>query len=263
MKVSIITINYNNALGLENTIRSVVDQTCNDYEYIIIDGNSTDGSVDVIKKYSDKITYWVSEPDSGIYNAMNKGIKKASGDYLLFLNSGDIIKPTVDLCTCVKKLSGEEDLVIFNLEINDLQKTYTNKYNVELDFSFFIDNALPHQSTFIKRSRLTVYGGYNESLKIASDWTFFIDAICKLNCSYKYVDSDLSIFYFDGISSLEENRNLSLKERELHIQNNYRPYLQLYREWREQKNELHKLRMSRSIGWLKKLGFIKWFNTYK
>ena len=89
MKFSIITINYNNCEGLRRTIESVVNQTCHDFEYIIIDGGSTDGSVDVIKQYADQIDYWVSEPDKGIYNAMNKGVAVAKGEYCLFLNSGD------------------------------------------------------------------------------------------------------------------------------------------------------------------------------
>ena len=88
MKYSIITINYNNRDGLEMTINSVLGQSYQDLEYIIIDGGSTDGSVEVIKKYESRIDYWVSEPDKGVYNAMNKGIGKASGDYLNFMNSG-------------------------------------------------------------------------------------------------------------------------------------------------------------------------------
>ena len=89
-KYSIITINYNNADGLRRTIESVVSQTFDDYEYVIIDGGSTDGSVDVIKEYENKISYWVSEKDGGIYNAMNKGVKASNGEYLIFMNSGDV-----------------------------------------------------------------------------------------------------------------------------------------------------------------------------
>ncbi len=89
MKLSIITINKNNAYGLRKTIQSVINQTYSNIEYIIIDGASTDGSIDVIKKFEDKIDWWASEPDTGIYNAMNKGIKIATGDYCQFLNSGD------------------------------------------------------------------------------------------------------------------------------------------------------------------------------
>ena len=87
MKLSIITVNRNNKDGLEKTIRSVIRQTSHDYEYIIIDGASTDGSPEIIRNYEENITYWISEPDTGIYNAMNKGIRKAQGDYCLFLNS--------------------------------------------------------------------------------------------------------------------------------------------------------------------------------
>ena len=90
MKFTVITINYNNVEGLRQTILSVVGQTCDDFEYVIIDGGSTDGSVGVIKEYEDKITHWVSEKDGGIYNAMNKGVKVAHGEYLIFMNSGDI-----------------------------------------------------------------------------------------------------------------------------------------------------------------------------
>jgi glycosyltransferase involved in cell wall biosynthesis len=91
VKLSIITINKDNARGLEKTIQSVMGQTYNDFEYIVIDGASSDDSVDIIKRYADRMTYWVSEPDTGIYNAMNKGIRKAQGEYCLFLNSGDVL----------------------------------------------------------------------------------------------------------------------------------------------------------------------------
>ena len=94
MKLSIITINYNNCDGLRKTIESVIAQTTRDFEYIVIDGGSTDGSVDVIKEYADYIDYWVSEPDKGIYNAMNKGTRAAHGDFLLFLNSSFIRSST-------------------------------------------------------------------------------------------------------------------------------------------------------------------------
>lgn len=89
MKFSIITINYNNCEGLEKTIQSVIEQSYKGYEYIVIDGGSTDGSIDIIKKYEPSITFWVSEKDSGIYNAMNKGIRHSTGEYLNFMNSGD------------------------------------------------------------------------------------------------------------------------------------------------------------------------------
>src|SRR4051812_22804100 len=90
-RLSIITINYNNVSGLRKTVESVVNQTSQDFEYIVIDGGSTDGSVDVLKQYAKKIKYWISEPDKGIYNAQNKGILKATGEYCHFINSGDYL----------------------------------------------------------------------------------------------------------------------------------------------------------------------------
>ena len=107
MKISIITINYNNAVGLEKTLQSVFNQTCADYEYIVIDGGSADDSKNIIVDKRDKFSYWCSEKDSGIYNAMNKGIRKAAGEYLLFLNSGDCFHDTTVLADMYPSLSGE------------------------------------------------------------------------------------------------------------------------------------------------------------
>src|SRR5258706_1204581 len=105
MKISIITINLNNKDGLANTIQSVIGQSCDDYEYIVIDGASVDGSVEVINKYRDRIDYWVSEKDSGIYQAMNKGIKASSGDYLWFLNSGDSLVNEDVVGDCAERIA--------------------------------------------------------------------------------------------------------------------------------------------------------------
>jgi len=188
MKLSIVTINIDNVKGLRKTIESVVSQTFTDYEYIVIDGASTDGSVDVIKQYENQITYWVSEPDTGIYNAMNKGILKASGEYLLFLNSGDW------LCTkfVLSQILGndyKEDMLIGNkycasstkripwhITIHHENKKDNLVYGMDLIF-----DSLPHQASFIKKSLFTKYGLYDESLQLVSDWKFTIDTIINHN----------------------------------------------------------------------------------
>ncbi|HMK06596.1 MAG TPA: glycosyltransferase, partial [Flavobacterium sp.] len=113
-KISIITINYNESEGLKKTIESVISQTFRDYEFIVIDGNSSDGSKDVIAQYNDKITYALSEPDSGIYNAMNKGIRAAKGDYVFFLNSGDRFLETHTLEKSDQLIDGKYDICYGN-----------------------------------------------------------------------------------------------------------------------------------------------------
>ena len=114
MKISIITVNYNDKDGLEKTIKSVLNQENTVFEYLVIDGNSADGSKDVIEKYKDKIDYWVSEPDSGIYNAMNKGILAATGDYLLFLNSGDWLYENDSIANVDKLILESKDIYFGN-----------------------------------------------------------------------------------------------------------------------------------------------------
>ena len=183
MKYSIITINYNNRDGLERTIQSVINQTCQDFEYIIIDGGSTDGSVDVIKKYADRIDYWVSEPDKGIYNAMNKGILQAHGEYLNFMNSGDcfyndeVLDNLLFICN--------NDIFIGRV-CNVDEKGNIISYNIEAKqvtmFHFFL-STLPHQGCFIRKELFDNHL-YDEKLKIVADWKFFMECIVSQNCTY-------------------------------------------------------------------------------
>ena len=155
MKFSIITINYNNKDGLERTVKSVISQTFQDFEYIIIDGGSTDGSVDVIKKFADRIDYWVSEPDKGVYNAMNKGIQQAHGDYLNFMNSGDCYYDKYRL-EKIMKYNLEADFVIgrdFHEDsING--SSFTSIHPLLPNSFYFYISTLPHQSAFIKKEML-------------------------------------------------------------------------------------------------------------
>ena len=107
MKLSIITINYNNCEGLRETILSVVEQTCKQFEWIIVDGGSQDGSVALLEQYRSYFSYWCSETDKGIYNAMNKGLQHAHGDYCLFLNSGDRLTNNRIIEQVMHELSGD------------------------------------------------------------------------------------------------------------------------------------------------------------
>ena len=212
MKISIITINLNNKDGLKKTIESVINQTVYDkVEYIIIDGGSTDGSIDVIKENLDKFSFWVSEKDNGIYNAMNKGIKVSTGDYLLFLNSGDYLKENNVLEKALPYL--EYDVVYGNeWKVNERYKgPYEAKYPDKLDEGFFRRTSLPHQSTFI-RAELFKENPYSETFKIISDWKFFIEAF-RCGKTYKHMPFIVSVYDCSGFSC----QHLDLMQQEKNI----------------------------------------------
>lgn len=212
-KLSIITINLNNAAGLEKTICSVINQTYSDFEYIVIDGGSTDGSVDVIKKYAEKISYWVSEPDAGIYNAINKGIRKACGDYCQVLNSGDwlvapdvterMLKSMPDCAVCYG------NMVTVQKGTLKIDKGFEGKPITLLDM--FCD-TVNHSPAYIRRDLFDKYGLYDERLKIVSDWKFWLIAIGLNNESVAYRDVNVAQFDMNGVSNL--NPDLIRKERQ-------------------------------------------------
>lgn len=212
LKVSIITVVFNNIQGIEKTILSVLSQKNKEWEYIVIDGNSTDGTVDIIKKYAHKIDYWISEPDKGIYEAMNKGIRKASGKYVMFLNSGDDF---ADDDTVNKILNSAEDYdIVYNdLNIVMKNKSFIKKYPPKLTFKYFTHDTISHPATLIKRELFNKIGFYDDSLKIVADWKWFLIALCKHNAKYKYTGIVAANFNFDGISSVDANKALLISER--------------------------------------------------
>lgn len=199
-KISIITINYNDAIGLEKTIVSVLNQTHLDFEFIVIDGNSIDGSKAIIEKHKDKLTYWVSEPDKGIYNAMNKGIAKATGDYLLFMNSGDVlVDDTNILINCSEKLI--EDIVAFDCFLEKDDKITGRRTHLEQPTLFYVYKyGFKHQSTFIKRNLFEKVGLYNENFKIAGDYEFWIRCFLEPTTTSRSHTIPIAVFQLNGIS---------------------------------------------------------------
>jgi glycosyltransferase involved in cell wall biosynthesis len=221
-KLSIITINYNNKIGLEKTIKSVVNQTYKNFEYLIIDGESTDGSKEVIEVNSQNIDYWISEKDSGVYNAMNKGIKIAKGEYLLFLNSGDFLIDESVLQKIIIELKNDVSIYYGNILYSKNETpTFLNTPPSELSFSFFLQYSLPHPASFIKKKLFEKYFYYNETLKIVSDWEFFIFCICKQNESYKHIDILVSNFDNSGISSNLSNTQTIFNEKEFVLKKHF------------------------------------------
>lgn len=219
MALSIITINRNNAAGLEKTMNSVLSQSYSDFEYVVVDGASTDNSVDVIRRFSiqfgDRLK-WVSEPDKGIYNAMNKGIRMASGDYVEFLNSGDclVAEDVVLKMFTVLDKEGYPSILYGNMLKNLPDGTILkDKCFAGQDITFlgFYTGSLNHSPAYIDRSLFDKYGLYDENLKIVSDWKWYLQAIIFGGEKPMYTDVDVTLFDMNGIS--ETNKDLDKKER--------------------------------------------------
>lgn len=208
MRYSIITINYNNKEGLAHTIKSITNQTFRDFEYIIIDGGSTDGSVDIIQQNADHINYWVSEKDMGVYNAMNKGLAQAHGNYLIFMNSGDCFHtPEV-----LKLMSDYQEDIICGKVFKGNTTIPSGHHKPTITLVDLMRGSLPHQAMFIRR-KLMLKHPYDENYKILSDWKFCIQAIVFDNCTFR--NSDVIVADYD-ISGISTNSNgLLAKEREI------------------------------------------------
>lgn len=243
MKLSIITINYNNAEGLQMTMESVLKQTYRDIEYIVVDGASTDGSVEVIREMSrDKSLndgmslIWTSEPDKGIYNAMNKGLCKATGDYVQILNSGDILAAadvTERMVAALQRVNSEERIVNSGgvpILYGNMLKSYDMKTIINRDtcgnglytpksFLYFYKGTLNHDCAYIRRDLFDKYGLYNEQMKICSDWEWYVRAIVLGGEKPVYTNIDVTIFDMNGVSeSKGKNADLIKKERREYLE---------------------------------------------
>ena len=207
MKASIITINKNNVEGLRRTITSVIEQSFNDFEYIIIDGNSSDSSVSIINellsKHSSFPASWISEDDSGIYNAMNKGINMSQGDYLLFLNSGDVL---VDK-DCLQRVFDhpfDTDIITTRCNVVDNgQVIWTSPHITRITLDTLYSVGIPHQSTFIKKALFNRFGMYREDFRYNSDIAFWYKSIIFGGATTIGLDLVLTNYDNNGISATE------------------------------------------------------------
>ena len=242
MRLSIITINYNNADGLRKTLASVASQTYRAIEHIIIDGGSTDGSVDIIREYEGQlhITHstiriqWLSEKDNGIYHAMNKGLRKATGSYIQILNSGDILaapdvtERMMNALHSFTRLTLNDKISIPILYGNMLKSydgkkiirdTCGNRMYTPESFLYFYNGTLNHDCAYIRRDLFDKYGLYNEDMKICSDWEWYVKAIVLGGEKPVYTNIDVTIFDMNGISeSGGKNKELIIKERREYLE---------------------------------------------
>ena len=259
IKLSIITINYNNYSGLQKTMKSVFEQIWKDFEYIIIDGGSNDGSNEHIESNSNKLSYWVSEKDKGIYNAMNKGILKSTGEFLLFLNSGDYFVNSNSLFKFIKKVDSKFDIIYGDwYQIFSSGQIYESIYPDDLTFYFLaFQSGLPHQSTFIKRQLFLEYGLYDENLVITADWKFFLNLIFKIQVPYIHINQKLVFYNLEGVSSKPEFINLQNKEKEQILKSDFPNYLKIRDLIKKREAINFYYSSSRLINVLKKLKILK------
>lgn len=207
MKVSVITVCYNAVHGIENTLKSVVGQSYPDVEYIVIDGGSTDGTVDIIQKYADKIAYFVSEPDGGIYDAMNKGVKVATGEWINFLNAGDCF---FDCCS-VEKVFAHDILadidVVYGYQVHCYD--YGTFVRKRLPLSFFYQGMpFGHESSFVRASIMKLTG-FDTNYRIAADYHFFFH-LYALGKKFQFVDVLVAVFdSSEGVSSSDKTALLT------------------------------------------------------
>lgn len=192
MKISVVTVCYNAVQTLEKTMLSVLNQTYPDVEYIIIDGGSTDGTVDIIKKYADRLAYWVSEPDKGIYDAMNKGTLKASGDWIIYINADDIL------------LSVPID-ILESAHVNSFFSAVCGKVRTEngiikpyFNWTIYTHNTLPHQGIFYNQRLRTEL--YDLNYKIFADYVYNIN-LYKARQHVYCINRIIAFHSLDGISN--------------------------------------------------------------
>ena len=223
MKISVITVTFNNLPGLRKTLPSVIGQDYPDFEYIIVDGASQDGTVAYLKEHLAGITAWVSEPDSGIYEAMNKGVRLATGDYCIFMNAGDLfVSPSV--LTRVQGHLNDADIILGNeivVNEDDTIRGFTSSRHA-YTLKHLLTSSTSHQATFIRRGLLLEYP-YDESFRLVSDWKFILERFLEGCHTFKEINVDVCYFRTGGAT--DRYRAIGAQEK--------RSVLERYPEYKE------------------------------
>lgn len=222
MKISVVTVCYNSESVIEKTIQSVVNQSFDDFEYIIIDGASTDETLKIIEKYKNKITKVVSEKDKGIYDAMNKGIANASGEYIIFLNADDVFLHENVLKLAAEKMTDKKDLYFGDLVF--LEKStgkINNRRQNNVNYIYLCGGMLFHPTIFAAKTLFEKVGNFDTQYRIVADYDWIIRALVKNKASCKYLDMPITIFAEgEGASSNPKNQEFHKKERK-EVQHKY------------------------------------------
>lgn len=256
-RITVITISYNDLEGLRATVNSVLNQDFGDIQYIVIDGESDDGSKDFLNEKGDHIDYWVSEPDQGIYDAMNKGIDHAKGEYILFLNAGDCLFSTTTISEFIKE-NPTEDIVYGNTWcIKENGEEFFKEMPDQLLGFNMLERTLNHQSTFLKSS-LFANSRYDLSYKMLADWAFYNMHLLKHKASYRHIPVTIARYDMSGFSSKLENKDIMRADRikfyKEHIEE-LEPMLR--KDFNDLKSRYHALDSWKWVKWGRSLGKLK------
>ncbi|MCT8332223.1 glycosyltransferase [Leptospira sp. 85282-16] len=202
---SVITINKNNLIGLIKTFESVQKQTCRDFEFIVIDGISNDGSVEFLREKEVYISKLKIETDKGIYDAQNKGILLSEGEFLIFLNSGDVFS-TENVLENVKTLNSHADLIYGDVTVLNQNHSTLIQYPNAINLKFWIDNVICHQAVFFRRTLFQILGLYDLNYKFCSDQKFLITVWVNEKLKKDYFSASIADYDETGVSSNIKNR---------------------------------------------------------
>jgi glycosyltransferase involved in cell wall biosynthesis len=218
--ISIITVVFNGERYIEETILSVLNQTYKNIEYIIIDGGSNDGTLEIIKKYQNNITFWVSEADNGIADAMNKGLKYAKGEFVLFIHADDYLIDSNCIRNAVDKFDDETSIFIFGVLFETAH--HKTPYYSTWNFGMYLRMRICHQGVLCKKQLFEKKGYFDTTLKISMDYDFFLKCYLDKNVKAKTFHDVLAVMRDTGISSKTDWRSLKRRfdeEKKVHFTN--------------------------------------------
>lgn len=241
-RFSIITICLNEVDGIEATCQSLISQSLPDREWLVIDGGSTDGTLEVLAKHAAHITRLVSEPDGGIYDAMNKGIAMARGDYLLFMNGGDRFASGNVLARVAQ--APRVDLIYGDIRLGSAEGPLW-KSPARLERGLLLKRSLPHQASFYQRGLFDRFGLYDTSYRIAGDYEFFARLVETGDISHHHIPEALAIFDPSGMSRDPAYRDLRKRENHRVRMRYFRSYRWTPKAWRQAFREQWRERIAR------------------
>lgn len=232
---SVVTVCRNEAMNIRVTCESILSQRYRDFEWIVIDGASTDGTLEILQEYDQQVDCLISEPDTGIYNAMNKGAALATGEYLIFMNGGDSFA-SVDALEYASEVPRAQVLYgdVYLGDLNGSMESYPDV----IQPGYMLRNMIPHQATFYQRTLFEAMGGYDESFEIAADYDLYARLFEVESVSHQHISHPLAVFDRGGISNNKQFRGLRKRENHRIRKQYFARYRCSLKCWRQEVRQL-------------------------